>query len=219
MLSCTDRSTRITVCQIHIRYLSTVRIPAHCNCSGSRPSSHDSSLRTQTWSYRSADLLFSACHSKRIHRCRICREVHTAAPSVPSCSSSPVRRTSCCRNIRCCISPENDTGRSGCTDMDIPMSWYHRSYHGVRSADVFRSWSRFRRSMRSGRGKDAGSLRYHCLPLCLLPVRVCSVWTGSTVPMGRHQTRCTRSCCRYGMLSGLPPSRLQPHILRSDKLP
>ncbi|CDA56053.1 unknown [Roseburia intestinalis CAG:13] len=130
-----------------------------------------------------------------------------AAPSVPSCSSSPVQRTSCCRNIRCYISLRNGTGRSDCKDMDTPMSLCHRSYHGVRSADVFRSSNHFHRNMRSDHGKDEGSLRYHCLPLYLQPVHVCSVWMGSMVPMGRHQIMYTRSCCRCDMPSGLPPSR------------
>ena len=141
-----------------------------------------------------------------------------AAPSVPSCSSSPVQRTSCCRNIRCCIFPENGTGRSSCKDMDTPMSWYRRSFHGVRSVDVFRSWNHFHRNMQSGHGRDVGSLQYHCPPLCLLPVHVCSVWMGSMVPMDRHRIRYTRSCCRYDMLLVLPPSRLQLHILQLDKL-
>ena len=56
-------------------------------------------------------------------------------------------RTSCCRNIRCYISLRNGTGRSGCKDMDTPMSLYHKSFHEARSVDVFRSLSRFRHSM------------------------------------------------------------------------
>ena len=130
-----------------------------------------------------------------------------AAPSVPSCSSSPVQRTSCCRNIRCYTSLRNGTGRLSYKDMDIPMSLYHKSYHGVHSADVFRSSNHFHRNMRSGHGKDEGLLRYRCLPLYLQPVHVCSVSMESMVPMGRHQIMYTRSCCRCDMPSGLPPSR------------
>ena len=141
-----------------------------------------------------------------------------AAPSVPSCSSSPVQRTSCCKNIRCYIFPENGTDRSGCKDMDTPMSLYHRSFHVVRSVDVFRSWNHFRRNMRSGHGKDVGLLRFRYPLLCLLPVHVYSVWKESMVPMGRHRIMYTRSCCRYDMLLVLPPSRLQLHILQLDKL-
>ena len=59
--------------------------------------------------------------------------------------------------------------------MDTPMSLYHKSYHGVRSADVFRSLNHFHRNMRSGHGKDVGLLRYRYPLLYLLPVHVYSV--------------------------------------------
>ena len=196
-----------------------MRTPAHCSCRHPRPSSRGSNLRTRTLSYRLTCPLFSACRNMHSRRCKTCREAHTAAPSVPSCSSSPVLQTSCCMHSRCCIFLTNDTDRSGCTDTGTPRSLYHRSFHEVHSADAFRSWNRYRHSMRSGRGTDAGLQRYRCPQPHWLPAHVYSAWTGSTVPMGRRRIRCTRSCCRYGKLSGLPPSRWQPHTLRSDKLP
>ena len=130
-----------------------------------------------------------------------------AAPNGPSYSSSLVQRTSCCKNIRCCTFQENDTDQSGCKDMDTPMSLYHRSFHEVRSVDVFQSWSHFRRNMRSGHGKDEGLLRCRYPLPHLLPVHVCSAWMESMVPMGLHQIMYTRSCYRYDMPLVLPPSR------------
>ena len=105
------------------------------------------------------------------------------------------------------------------TAVQDKVGMYRRSFREVHSADAFRSWNRYRHSMQSGRGTDAGLQRYRCPQPHWLPVHVYSAWTGSTVPMGRRRITCTRSCCRYGKLSGLPPSRWQPHTLRSDKLP
>ena len=62
--------------------------------------------------------------------------------------------------------------------MDTPMSLYHKSYHGARSVDVFRSLSRFRHNMRSGHGKDVGLLRYRYPLPYLLPAHVYSALDG-----------------------------------------
>ena len=47
---------------------------------------------------------FSGRRNTCSRRCRTYTAAHRAAPSVPSCSSSRVPQTSCCRRSRCCIS-------------------------------------------------------------------------------------------------------------------
>ncbi len=212
-------STRTAACRSRKGYHATAHIPAHCSFRHSRPSFPCNSLQTLTLSCQPVYLLFSACHSRRSRPCRILTEAHTAAPSGPFYSSSPVPRTSCCRHSRYCIFPDRGTGQSGCKDTGTPMSLYHKSCRAARSADGFRNWIRFRHSRQSGRGKDVELQRYRCPLPCLPPVRGYSVWKESTAPMGLRQTGYTRNCCRYGMPLVLPPSRLRQHILPSGVFP
>ena len=133
-LSCMDLYTRIPASLNHTEYLSKVHIPAPY-----RISSHGSNLRTLTLSCRSAYPLFSTVHNTYSHRHKISQAAHTAPPSVPSYSSSPVRRTSYYTHNRCYISPDRGTGQSSCINTGIPMSCCHKSYRAVHSADVFRN--------------------------------------------------------------------------------
>ena len=147
MLSCMGHSTRRAAYLSRKGYLSMVHTQAHCSYLRWHPSSLWSNQRTLTLSCRWAYPLSLTCHSNYSRLCMTLREAHMAAPSVPSCSSSQVLRTSCCMSIRYCILQGLCTGRWGYKDMDTPMSLYHKSFHEARSVDVFRSLSRFRHSM------------------------------------------------------------------------
>ena len=146
-------------------------------------------------------------------------KAHTAVPSVPSCSSSLVRQTSCCRNSRYCTLRGRGTGQSSYRDTDIPMSLCRKSCRGVRSADGCRSSNHFRHSRQSDLLTDAELQRCRS-PLPRSPqVHGYFAWKESTAPMDRRQTGCTMSCCKCGMPLVLPPSMSQPHISQSDTSP
>ena len=127
--------------------------------------SYGNNQQIPTLSYRSAYLLFSVYRNIYIHQNRTVPEVRMVLPSVPSYSSILVLRTSYYMHNHCCIFPDLCTDRSDYKDMDTPMSWNHRSYHGVHSVDVFQSLIRYHHSMPEGLLTNAELQRYHCLLL------------------------------------------------------